>query len=139
MEFYIQRLENFELIRYTDNFWARSINDRKSTSGYIFHMGLGAISWASQKQPIVALSIAEAEYVVATTTTCQAIWMRRMLRSLCHEQVKCTTIYYDNSSAIALSKNSVFHKITKHIDAKYHYIRELVNNREIVLQHCRIE
>ena len=62
-----------------------------------------------------------------------------MLRSLCHEQVKGTTIYCDNSSAIALSKNSVFHKRTKHIDAKYHYIRELVSNGEISLQHCRIE
>ena len=62
-----------------------------------------------------------------------------MLRDLCHEQVKGTTIYCDNSLAIALSKNSVFHKRTKNIDAKYHYIRELVNNGEVVLQHCRTE
>ena len=48
-------------------------------------------------------------------------------------------IYCDNSSAIALSKKSMFHKRMKHIDAKYHYIRELVNNGEIVLQHCRTE
>ena len=48
-------------------------------------------------------------------------------------------IYCDNSSAIALSKNYVFHKITKHIDTKFHYIRELVNNGEIVLQNCRTE
>ena len=102
-------------------------------------MGLGAISWDSKKQPIVALSTAEAEYAAATTTTCQAIWMRRMLRSLCQEQVKGTMIYCDNSSTIALSKNSVFHKRTKHIDTKFHYIRELVNNGEIVLQHCKIE
>ena len=85
------------------------------------------------------LSTTEAEYVVATTTACQAVWMRRMLRSLCHEQVKGTTVYCDNSSAISLSKNPLFHKRTKHIDAKYHYIRELVNNGEIVFQHCRTE
>ena len=91
-------------------------------------MGSGAISWASKKQPIVALSTAEAEYVTATTTTCKAVWMRIMLRSLCHEQVKGTTIYCDNSSTIALLENLVFHKRTKHIDAKYHYIRELVSN-----------
>ena len=86
-------------------------------------MSSGAISWASKKKQIVALSTVEAEYVAATSTTCQAVWMRRMLRSLCYEQVKGTTLYYDNSSTIALSKNSLFHKRTKHIDAKYHYIR----------------
>ena len=71
--------------------------------------------------------------------TCQAIWMRRMLRDLCHEQDKETIIYCDNSSVIALSNNYVFHKRTKHIDAKFHFIRELVNNGEIVLHHCRTE
>eukprot|EP00253_Pinus_taeda_P030395 PITA_30395 len=81
---------------------------RKNTSGYVFHMGSGAISWASKKQPVVALSIAEAEYVAATAATCQAVWLRRVLRDLCHEQENGTTIYCDNSSIIALSKNSVF-------------------------------
>ena len=118
---------------------SNSVDDRKSTSSYVFHMGSGAISWAFKKQSIVALSTAEAEYVAATATTCQEVWMRRMLRSLCQEHVKGTVIYCDNSLAIALSKNSVFHKRTKHIDAKYHYIRELVSNGEIVLQHCRTE
>ena len=131
--------ENFELIGYTDSDWAGSIDDRKSTFGYVFHRRSRAISWASKKQPIVALSLAEAEYVAATTTTCQVVWMRRMLRSLCHEQVKVTIVYYDNSSAITLSNNSVFHKGTKHIYAKYHYIRELVSNGEIVLNHCKTE
>ena len=71
--------------------------------------------------------------MVATAATCQAVWMRRMLRDLCHEQIKGTTIYCDNSSAIALSKNFVFHKRRNHIDAKFNFIRELVNNGEIVL------
>ena len=65
--------------------------------------------------------------------------MRRMLRSLGQEQAKATVVYCDNSSAIALSKNSVFHKRTKHIDTRFHYIRELVNNGEIVLEHCRTQ
>eukprot|EP00253_Pinus_taeda_P004710 PITA_04710 len=64
------------LVGYTDNDWARSVDDRKSTSGYVFHMGSGAISWASKKQPIVALSTAEAEYVAATSAACQAVWMK---------------------------------------------------------------
>ena len=102
-------------------------------------MGLEVISWASKKQLIVALSTAETEYVAATTAACQAVWMRRMLRSLGQEQVKGIMIFCDNSSAIALSKNSVFHKRMKHIDTRFHYIRKLMNNGEIVLQHCRTQ
>eukprot|EP00253_Pinus_taeda_P004978 PITA_04978 len=70
------------LVGYADSDWAGSVDDRKSTSGYVFLMGSGDISWASKKQPIVALSTAEAEYVAATAVACQAVWMRRMLRSL---------------------------------------------------------
>ena len=82
-------------------------------------------------------STVEVEYVATTTAACQRVWMRRMLRDLRDDQEGTTTIFYDNTSAIALSKNFVFHKRTKHIDAKYHFIRELINNDEIVLQHCR--
>ena len=103
-------------IEYTGSDWAGSVEDWKSTSNYVFHMVLGAISLASKKQPIVALSTAEAKYVATTITACQAVWMRRMLGSLCQEQAKATFIFCDNSSAIALSKNSVFHKRTKHIN-----------------------
>eukprot|EP00253_Pinus_taeda_P025797 PITA_25797 len=65
--------------------WAGSVDDRKSTSGYVFHMGSGAISWAFKKQPVVSLSAAEAEYVAAIAVTCQAVWLRIVLRDLCHE------------------------------------------------------
>jgi len=60
-----------------------------------------------------------------------------MLRDLRHNQEGTTIIFYDNTSAIALSKNFVFHRRTKNIDAKYHFYKELINNDEIVLQHCR--
>eukprot|EP00253_Pinus_taeda_P018932 PITA_18932 len=131
--------EHSHLVGYTDSDWAGSVDDRKSTSGYVFHMGSGAISWDSKTQSIVALSTAEAEYVAAIAAACQAVWMRRMLRSLGQEQTKATVIFCDNSLAIALSKNSVFHKRTKHIDTRFHYIRELVNNGEIVIEHCRTQ
>eukprot|EP00253_Pinus_taeda_P015362 PITA_15362 len=100
--------EHSDLVGYTDSDWAGSVDDRKSTSGYVFHMGSGAISLASKKQSIVALSTTEAEYVAATAAACQAVWIRRMLRSLGQEQAKATVIFCDNSSAIALSKNSMF-------------------------------
>eukprot|EP00253_Pinus_taeda_P013520 PITA_13520 len=90
------------LIRYNDSDCVGSVDDQKSKSGYVFHMGSGAISWASKKQPIVALSTTKAGYVAATAATCQAIWMKRMLRSLCQLQTKGTVILCDNRSAIAL-------------------------------------
>eukprot|EP00253_Pinus_taeda_P034035 PITA_34035 len=65
-----QETSDFRLIGYTDSDWAGSVNERKSTSGYVFHLGSGANSWASKKQPIMSLSTAEAEYVAATTAAC---------------------------------------------------------------------
>ena len=100
---------------YTDSDWAGSIDDSKSTSGYMFHMGSGAISWASKKQPIVSQSIVEAEYIAANAATCQAIWLRKILTDLNEREEGGTTIYCDNISSIALSKNLVFHGRSKHI------------------------
>ena len=74
--------QNFKLIGYTDSDNGGSTDDRKITSGYTFHFGTGVVSWASKKQPIVTLSSAEAEYVAAIGTACQAVWMRRMLKDL---------------------------------------------------------
>ncbi|XP_027337134.1 uncharacterized protein LOC113850791 [Abrus precatorius] len=70
---------NVKLVDYTDNDWTGDIETRKSTSGYTFHLGSGAISWSSKKQPIVAFSIAEAEYISEASYATQAIWLRRIL------------------------------------------------------------
>ena len=99
------------------------------------HMGthfilVQVVSWASKKQPIVTLSSAEAEYVVATSAACQAVLMRRVLKYLSQNHQESTTIFRDNNSTIALSMNHVFHKRTKHIDIRFHFIRELVNKKE---------
>ena len=74
--------ENKELIGYTDSDFAGSLDDRKCTSGYVFHLGSRVIAWASKKQPIVTLSSAEAEYVATTSAACQAVWLRRVLDGL---------------------------------------------------------
>ena len=85
----------------------------------------------------MTLSSVEAEYVAATSVTCQAVWLRRELDGFKQKQQGSTAIYCDNTSAIALSKNSVFHQKSKHIDTRYHFIRELLNNREVHLKPCR--
>jgi hypothetical protein len=118
--------EDFRLIGYTDNDCGGNINDKKSTSRYTFHFLTGIVLWESRKHPIVTLSSTEDEYVAVTSATCQAVWMRRMLKDLLQEQHEPTKVFCDNNSTIMLSKNHVFHKKTKHIDTRYHFIRELV-------------
>jgi hypothetical protein len=128
---------NLQLVGYTDSDFVGSIDDRKRTSRYEFHLGTRVVAWESKKQPIVTISSTEEKYVAGTSTTCQVVWMRRILKDLMHNQEEPTTIYCENKSTIALSKNHVFHKRTKHIDTRYHFIRELVNNGGLILQHCR--
>ena len=100
-----------------------SIDDRKSTSGYVFSFGSVLVAWESNKHPIVTLSSTKAKFVAATTTACQTVWMRRTLSELQHEQNEPTQIFCDNKSTIALSRNNVFHKRSKHIDTRYHFIQ----------------
>ena len=84
----------------------------------------------------MTLSSVEAEYVAAIAAACQIVWMRRTLFELQHEQNQPTPIFCDSNSAIALSRNHVFHKRSKHIDTRYHFIRELINNNEINVEFC---
>ncbi|MCI28172.1 hypothetical protein A2U01_0049372, partial [Trifolium medium] len=114
-------------------------DDRKSTSGYVFSIGTGVISWSSKKQPIVALSTTEAKFIAAASCACQGIWLRNILKQLMQEQITCTTIYCDNSSSIKLSKNPVMHGRSKHIDVRYHFLRDLNNDGVIDLKHCRTD
>ena len=114
--------DDVKLVGYTDSDWAGDLETRKSTSGYAFHLGSGAVSWSSKKQPVVALSTAEAEYIAATSCATQAVWLRRILEVMHQKQNTPTEIFCDNKSAIALSKNPVFHGRSKHIDIRFHKI-----------------
>ncbi|KAG6490390.1 hypothetical protein ZIOFF_051686 [Zingiber officinale] len=119
--------------------WAGDVETRKSTSGYAFHLGSAIFSWSSKKQPVVALSTTEVEYIAATNCAIQAIWLRKILDFLQHKQDGPTTIFCDNKSTIALSKNPVFHGRSKHIDIKYHKIREWVAEKQINIEYCPSE
>lgn len=127
---------NDALIAYTDSDYAGDLDDRKSTSGYVFLLSSGAISWSSKKQPIVSLSTTEAEFIAAATCACQAIWLKRVLSTLDHTQQETITIYCDSSSAIKLSKNPVMHGRSKHIDVRFHFLRELTQAGTVKLVHC---
>lgn len=125
-----------ELIAFTDSDYAGDLEDRKSTSGYVFLMSGGAVSWSSRKQPIVTLSTTEAEFVAAAACACQAVWIRRILKKLGHSQEGCTTVMCDNSSTIKLSKNPVMHGRSKHIDVRFHFLRDLTKDGVVELVHC---
>ncbi|KAJ4719135.1 Retrovirus-related Pol polyprotein from transposon TNT 1-94 [Melia azedarach] len=129
--------DNFELVGYSDSDWAGDTDDRKSTTGFVFFMGGTAFTWMSKKQPIVTLSTCEAEYVAATSCVCHAIWLRNLLKELRWSQEKPTKIYVDNKSAMALAKNPVFHDRSKHIDTRYHYIRECITRNDVHMEYVK--
>jgi len=91
----------------------------------------------SKKQPIVTLSTCEAEYVAATSCVCHVIWLRNLLKELNLPQEEPTKIFVDNRSTIALAKNPVFHDRSKHIDTRYHYIRECVTKMDVQLEYVK--
>lgn len=120
---------------FTDADWACSSVDPKITSGYYFSVGSGMISWCSRKQKSVALSSTEEEYMAANTTTCEAIWLRKLLVSLCKKIMEATRVYCDNQSCIKLSENRVFHDWSKHIDIRCHFIIDCVQRGAVQLQY----
>ncbi|KAH9794818.1 Integrase catalytic domain-containing protein [Citrus sinensis] len=123
------------LVAFSDSDYAEDLEDRKSTSGYVFKLSYGAVAWSSKKQPVVTLSTTKAEFIAAASCACQSIWMQRVLGKLGLNQSKCT-IFCDNSSAIKLSKNPVMHGKSKHIDIRFHFLRELTRDGVVDLVHC---
>ncbi|CAM8902256.1 unnamed protein product [Rhodiola kirilowii] len=126
------------LVGYCDADWAGNAEDRKSTSGGCFFLGNNLVSWFSKKQNNISLSTTEAEYIADGSCCTQIIWMKQMLEEYGVEQ-DVMTLYYDNMSAINISKNLVQHSRTKHINIRRHFIRELVEKKVITLKHVSTE
>ncbi|CAA7042069.1 unnamed protein product [Microthlaspi erraticum] len=108
-------------------------DDRKSTSGGCFFLGNNLIAWLSKKQNSVSLSTAEAEYIALGSCCTQLIWMRQMSADYGMESGPFL-VYCDNKSAIDISKNPVQHSRTKHIDIRHHFVRELVEEKQGLIQ-----
>jgi len=92
-----------------------------------------------RKQSIVALSTCEAEYVAATTSACQSVWLSNIITQIGFNLDVPIKIYVDNVFAINLEKNPVFHQTSKHIDIRYHFLRDQVGKNMIKLEYCRSE
>jgi hypothetical protein len=107
--------DEVKLQRYTDLEWAGIAADGKSTSGCCFRLGSVMISWFSRKLTLVALILARAKFMAASTASCKAIWLRKLLARLFDHELDPTVIYYDNQSCIKLSENPIFHDKSKHL------------------------
>ena len=116
------------LTGFSDLDWAGNPDDRRSTSGYAFHIGSRIVAWSSKKQPTVSLSSTESEYKALTNATCEAIWLRRILADLEEAQSGSTCINCDNQSDMKLAHNPIYHAISIHIELKYHFIREKIES-----------
>ena len=119
------------LIGYSNSDLGGRFDDSRSTSGYLFCLGTSCFSWSSRKQQTTAQSTAEAEYIAAASAVNQALWLRKIMKDLGHEQTEVTKIMCDNSSTVSISKNPVFHGRTKHINIKFDFIREVQQSNEM--------
>lgn len=125
---------NSELIGYSDSDFASDIDSRKSNTGYIFMMNGGPVTWASRKQSTVALSTTESEYMAASEAAKEILWLRQLLIDIREPQL-VVTLCIDNQSAIKLIHNPIYHRRTKHIDIKYNFIREKVEQNIISIRY----
>eukprot|EP00253_Pinus_taeda_P031985 PITA_31985 len=117
---------------FVDVDWAGDMDQRISISGYVFNLFRGAISWMSKKQSVVALSTTEAEYMAATHARKEAVWLQRLCSSMGLVQ-GAIRVDYDNQSAIFLAKNPAYHSKTKHIDVQYHFVRDMIEDKKVLL------
>eukprot|EP00253_Pinus_taeda_P019611 PITA_19611 len=117
---------------FVDADWARDLDQRRSTSGYVFNLFGGAVSWMSKKQSVVALSTTEAEYMAATHASKEAVWLQRLCSSMGLVQ-GAIRIDCDSQSAIFLAKNPAYHSMTKHIDVQYHFVRDMIEDKKVLL------
>lgn len=124
---------------YTDADWASDVDSRKSCTGYVFTLSGAAISWRSMKQKTTALSSTEAEYIALSTTTQEAIWFQQLKDELGIKNDIPLMIYCDNQSTIKLAENDGYQQRTKHIDIRYHFLREKIRNKIINVKFVNTE
>lgn len=127
-----KKSDKFEVKGYCDSDYAADLDRRRSITGYAFQVGGNTVSWRSGLQHIVALSTTEAEYMALAEATKEALWLKRITCELGFPQ-KSVEIFCDSQSAICLAKNSVFHERTKHIQTRYHFIRDVIADGDLVV------
>ena len=121
---------------YADADYAADASSRRSTSGSVILLSDGPVMWSSRRQPCVTLSTAESEYVALSSAVQEIVWLRALLKELGFGQKEPTEVMEDNQSAIAIATGANTSRRTKHIDVRYHYVREKVKTGEIKVTYC---
>ena len=122
-----------DLMGFSDADLGGDLDSSRSTSGYVFCLGGTAISWRSKLQGQVALSTTEAEYVAISEAVKEKMWLEGLMTELGFKQ-KSSVLFSDSQSAIFLAKNPKFHSRSKHIRNRFHFIRELIESGELILE-----
>lgn len=130
---------NLNITGYVDADWGGNVKDRKSFSGYTFQVGGNPVSWECKKQSCVALSSTEAEYIALSEACKEATYLQSFVASLLQTTMSPISLYVDNQSTIKLALNSVAHRRTKHVDIRFHYVRQCVENSTVALQYVPTE
>lgn len=128
-----------DLVGYADADWGGDVEDRKSNSGYVFKLYGATICWRSRKQPCVALSSTEAEYIALSEACQEGIWLMQLMKDFHVTDLSQMIIFEDNQSCIKLVKTERVGARSKHIDTKHHFIRDLMNDGRFVLEYCPSE
>lgn len=123
-----------EIIGYSDADWASDIDKRRSCTGYVFKLSNAAITWKSTRQSTVALSSTEAEYMAISSAIQEAIWLRQLCHELGFTMKNPTKMNCDNQSAILLAKSDGYRQRSKHIDIRYHHIRDKIKDKQIEIK-----
>lgn len=126
---------------YSDADWASNVNNRRSTTGYCVTLSKNSfpVSWKTRKQPTVALSTCEAEYMALASTIQECLYLRQLLEGIDSYQYTKTIVHEDNQGTIAFAKNPVKRQRRKHVDVKYHFIRSTVDEGKVVVMYCPTE
>ena len=124
------------MIEYTDSNWAELADERKSTTAYVFYFVDDSIFHCTKQQSIVVLFTFEAEYITLSKTEKKVIWCVKFLKELDYKKnIKSILLRVDNKKSISFIENSEFHKRIKHIDIRWHWIRNAVERSQISLKY----
>lgn len=115
-----------ELVVYSDADWASSVEDRRSTSGYVVYLGPNPVTWCSKKQTVVSRSSAKAEYRSLANCVSELLWIKQLLNEVKMPMTKVPIIWCDNSSTVSVSENPTHHTKMKHVEIDHHFVREKI-------------
>ena len=135
-----RRTNTLGVVGFSDSDYAGCVDDKKSTSGFIFMMAKGAVSWKSVKQTLIASSTMEVEYVACYEATCHAIWLWNFISALevVHSISRPLKLFYGNSAVVYFSRNTRSTSRSKHIDVKFFFGKEKVAESLILFKHMPI-